>query len=427
MVKQINNSLSIKTNSIWNLLGSLCYALSQWGMIIVIAKFGSPVMVGVFTMGLAITGPIMLLTNLNLSAAIATDTRDEYKFSDYYGLRILSIIIFIMTVSMVLIFGGFNKEASLVIIALCFAKAFESLSDLMFGIMQKNERMDKIALSRIMKSVLSLTTLVVLMYITGELYIASFGLALSWLFIFIIYDLKNAGTFTDTRPEFEIHIIYSIIKITIPLGIAQLLASLVTNMPRYLIDYHLGIEMVGYFTALAYIVIAGNTVVSAIGQATVPRLAKYYITSLSAFIKLQLTLFIIGLGISTMAILIIRFFGSEILTIMYDSSYAEYGNTFFLLIVSGSLIYLTIFVEFGLIATRKFFIQPYLNIITLVVVSVGSGTLIPIYGLDGGAYALILSSSIRLILSVTSLYYFIKKIHKVEKDLSKDAVSNSDY
>ena len=63
--------------------GNLSYALSQAAMLIVLAKFGTPAMVGQFGLGLALTTPILLLSKLQLRAAIVTDVKSEYSFADY--------------------------------------------------------------------------------------------------------------------------------------------------------------------------------------------------------------------------------------------------------------------------------------------------------------------------------------------------------
>src|SRR5262245_13252375 len=69
---------SLRTNFLWTLAGNVVYAGCQWGMLIVLAKLGTPAMVGEFSLGLAICAPIFMLSNLNLRGVQATDARGEY-------------------------------------------------------------------------------------------------------------------------------------------------------------------------------------------------------------------------------------------------------------------------------------------------------------------------------------------------------------
>ena len=66
---------SLRSNVVWTLIGSLTYALCQWVMLSVLAKWGSPALVGEFALGLAVTAPVFMLTNLQLRAIQATDAR----------------------------------------------------------------------------------------------------------------------------------------------------------------------------------------------------------------------------------------------------------------------------------------------------------------------------------------------------------------
>ena len=76
--------LSLRKNFSWTFAGNVVYALSQWGMLTVLAKLGSPEMVGRFALGLSITAPIVMFTNLQLRQIQATDARGEYRFGDYF-------------------------------------------------------------------------------------------------------------------------------------------------------------------------------------------------------------------------------------------------------------------------------------------------------------------------------------------------------
>ena len=46
--------------------------------------------------------------------------------------------------------------------------------------------------------------------------------------------------------------------IAFPMGIQTMLASLATNIPRYVIDHDLGTAMLGKFAAMAYFLVAGR-------------------------------------------------------------------------------------------------------------------------------------------------------------------------
>ena len=55
--------LSLRSNFAWAVTGNTIYAICQWGMVVALAKFGSTLMVGQFSLGLAIVTPVLMLSN----------------------------------------------------------------------------------------------------------------------------------------------------------------------------------------------------------------------------------------------------------------------------------------------------------------------------------------------------------------------------
>lgn len=71
-------SKSLRKNFSWALNGAIFYVLSQWALLIILAKLGGPTVVGRYTLGLAITAPIILLSNLQLRTLLASDVQEIF-------------------------------------------------------------------------------------------------------------------------------------------------------------------------------------------------------------------------------------------------------------------------------------------------------------------------------------------------------------
>src|SRR4051812_678202 len=82
--------LPLHMNFGWMLSSNLVYATCQWGVLVVLAKLSSAEMVGRFALGLAVTAPVLLLTNMQLRTIQATDVRRQFDFSDYVRLRLIT-------------------------------------------------------------------------------------------------------------------------------------------------------------------------------------------------------------------------------------------------------------------------------------------------------------------------------------------------
>ncbi|MEO1184920.1 MAG: lipopolysaccharide biosynthesis protein, partial [Cyanobacteria bacterium J06636_27] len=113
---QKSKPLSLRRNFSWTFIGNAVYAACQWGMLVVLAKLGSPEMVGQFTLGLAITAPVIMFTNLHLRSVQATDAKQQFLFNDYLGLRLLSTGLALLIIAAITFISGYEKETLLVIL-----------------------------------------------------------------------------------------------------------------------------------------------------------------------------------------------------------------------------------------------------------------------------------------------------------------------
>lgn len=125
-------------------------------MLVVLAKLGSPQSVGQFVLGLAIVVPIMSFGTMKTRLVQATDAKREYLFKDYLGLRIITTVIASIAVVVITYMFGYQRETTLVILAVTAAKAFESISDVIYGLLQQRERMDFVSKSLLIRGPLAL-------------------------------------------------------------------------------------------------------------------------------------------------------------------------------------------------------------------------------------------------------------------------------
>lgn len=402
--------LSLKSNSLWNLLGSLVYALTQWGVLIVIAKLGTPEMVGIFTLALALTAPMVLFFRFNLRSVVASDSNNDFSFNDYYTLRILTTILFIITTISISLVYLPKWNTVLVLMIFSIAKAVESISDILHGQMQKNERLDITAKSRIIKGIFSLFLFSVIMYLTSNLALATLGYLLSWLIILFVYDYPKTSMFGKFSFKLNKKQLKYLFILSIPLGFAQLIASLNANVPRYFLEYFYEPSVLGFFGAIIYIVTAGNNFVMAVSGAVIPRLSNnYYKRKVKEYYKLLSGFMLIVILSSILAMIVVKFYGEEILTLLYTSEYSVYSQELFYAFVLSSIIYSNKVLETGLTSTREFKVQPYINIITLVIIVISSLFYIPNYGILGAIISIGIGELLQFIIRTLVLIKILNR------------------
>lgn len=428
--------LTLRRNFSWTFTGNLVYAASQWGMLVVLAKLGSPEMVGQFTLGLAVTAPVIMFTNLQLRGIQATDAKRDYVFSDYLGLRLIGTGLALLIIAGITLKAGYRWETSLVILTIALAKAFESIGDVFYGMIQQHERMDRIALALMIKGPLSLLLLGIGVSLTGSVVGGAIGLAIAWGLVLFGWDIRNgrlilknssqgreedllaadaepANSQNPLYPRWNRKTLGKLVWLALPLGFVMMLISLNTNIPRYFIERYLGERELGIFAAMSYLMVVGQMVVSALAESASPRLAKYYAAGNStAFRTLLLKLVGVGLMLGTGGVFVAVVAGREILTLLYKPEYAERADLFVWLMVAAGMLYVSSFLGYGMTAARYFRVQMPLFVLVTGSSAIACFWLIPTQGVRGAAIALIIGAIVQASFSLGVIVHALYRLEK---------------
>jgi O-antigen/teichoic acid export membrane protein len=412
---------SLRWNFSWTLVGNLVYSGSRWGMLVLLAKLSSPVLVGQYSLGLAIATPILLFSNLNLRCVQTTDVEEQTPFSHYLGFRIATTAaaLLIILVILVLMKTGLNTTVLLFMVAL--SQAVESISDVYYGRMQLHDRMDNIAKSMIARGPLSLLALAVILSATRNLFWSVAGVIAVRFIVLFSYDARSKvhglGLLTcshraddPSAPVWDGSSYLGLAKFCAPLGIISLLASLNSQVPRYFIQGSLGTSAVGIFSAMAFLTSSGTLIVQALGQSAFVQMAKNFAQGRSHAFKGLLGRLLVLAGLLGLSGLFLSVFaGRELLTLIYRPEYAAHLSLFVLIMAAGVLDYLSSVIGFAVTSARAFYPQiPLLSAVTVAAL-VSSFFFIRSNGMIGAGYATICTS---LTLFVGEIILLARVLHE---------------
>jgi O-antigen/teichoic acid export membrane protein len=301
---------------------------------------------------------------------------------------------------MIVIAMGYKRETALVVIAVGFAKAIEAVSDIVFGLIQRHERMDYISKSMILKGPLSLSALALGIMLTGSMLAGVIGLAAAYALVLFAYDMPNGARVLKTtmggvgmRPRWSFQTLGRLTWVALPLGFTTMFVSVSGSIPRYYIERYVGVRELGIFAAIAYLMIAGSMIINAAGQALSPRLARYYAQNdRHAFRMLVLKFMGLAALAGATGIGIAALFGREVLVFLYRPEYAQHVDVLIWVMVAAGISYVGSCLGYAVTATRAFdrFFIPYLAMVVITLAA--SAFLIPVNGILGAAWTLCLSS-----------------------------------
>lgn len=374
-------------------MGSMVSSGCKWVILIVLTKLVATEKIGHYVLALSITAPVVMFSMLQLRMVQATDAQNLYKFEDYFGMRLITNLVALLVVVGILVgfAGRYDYEVYILILIVAVNKVIEATSDVTYGLMQKHERMDKVARSMIFRDVGAVVLVAVIIKLTGSLLLGVAAIGLWWLSVLISFDRLNVKRFTSFMPRFHVKDILSLAKLGLPLGIVMGIISVNTNIPRYFVETYLGSENLGYFGPLAYVVIAVSKITIALGRSASARLARYYIYRRRDYVKLLLKMLFVVLMLALGVIAFGVYLGKSFLTIAYNPEYAEHHDVFIWLMVAGGVAMLYSPLGYAMTAARRFKSQVPVLCATCGICLLTSWLLVPRYGMKGAAWAMLFS------------------------------------
>jgi O-antigen/teichoic acid export membrane protein len=346
-------------------------------------------MVGQFALGFAVVGPVVLFSQFQLRALQATDaTHAEFRPGDYIALRLISTVLALGVIAGLAAMSGYRRETALVVMLAGAAKACESMSDVFYGHMQQYERMFQISRSMIIRGLLSLGALAAAVRITRSAVWGAAALAFVWASVLVLHDIPTARALGRNSAwlVWDWPAMGRLCKKALPLGVVTMLASLNTNIPRYIIAHRLGEGSLGVFAAIASLQTAAMVLVSALGQAATPRLARYHLLGNDRSFRSLMTgllalAFIPGAALVGVAIGA----GNVVPSLLFGPAYGHDRALFVWLSVATGLWLLTSILGFGATASGRIKFQPYALAVVAATSAICCWVSIPRLGVVGAA------------------------------------------
>jgi O-antigen/teichoic acid export membrane protein len=410
--------LSLRRNFMWMLGGNIFYALCQWAIIIVLAKMTNPLMVGQFSLGLAISTPVIMLANLQLRIVQATDVQRAYRFGEYLGLRTATTSMAFLVIAAIATLISHEPKTTLVVIAVAVAKSIESISDCFYGLFQLNDRLDQSGISMMIRGALSVAGMSTVLYFTRDVLWGVIAMAAAWFTALLLFDAQRGRRFVrrelepaapfhtwidgwkSLRPRYTFSRQWMLTRIAFPLGIVMTLGSLNLNVPRYFVQSAMGETELGVFSTMAYTMTAIGTVIDAMARAAVPKLARYYVSGrIAAFRSLLLKMSGMAGALGILAVVFIMLFGSKVLLILYGPDYAAYASVLVWLTGASGISAVALLLTSGLDSAKRFRVQVPMFAAVVAVNAIACAILVPRYGLTGAAIAPLVAAVVHLVIA----------------------------
>ena len=405
---------SFKKNALYMVIGNGVFASSQWMIIIIISNWGSILLLGQYSLALAIVSPIFLLTNLGLRQVITTDVNREWSLLDYVKLRILTLFIACLIVAIFLLFSSNDSVMLGLIIVLTSSKMIDGLMDIMYGFFQQHHRLDIVGLSRIFSGIIGIIFFAISFVLFNDVHYAVLTMILGWIISWFVVGNKQVyEILTENKIDLKFRfgtfvkplLNYKLFWLAFPLGWTALLISLRTNIPRYFIEIEVGTAELGVFAATGYLINLMGIVVSALGRTALPKLAELaFHHNREEFIRILSKLLLFGFLIGIISIVISVVWSESILILFYGPELAVYNDILVYMMVIATVTFLCSFINYAMEALRIFKHHFIISLVTTSTCLLACFALVESYGMIGACLAWLISLSVQIILSAIIIY-----------------------
>lgn len=408
----MDKPLKLRQNAVWMMGGNAYYALCQWLALVAIARLGGTSDVGLFSLALSLCTPVMMFFNLGMRTVLASDVSEHHTLADYLLFRVITATLGLLTCVGIAIWYG--EPSAWIIVAVGASKTVETVADFCYGLNQRAMRLDRIAKSLILRGTLSTIALAAVFFATHDLTAAVSCYAASWIVVLLLFDRRAVtGPILFDRERTAISL-REFLRNGVPLGVTALFVNLSPNIPRYVLEHRAGPDQLGIFSAMAYFIVIGTVVVSAVGQSLVPILARHHANGARREFyaltgKALLFAFSIGAGgvVLTLAI------GRIVLELVYGDAFGLHADLFPLFALAATVAYVGNILGYVISAAKIFTLQAPAFFVSVLVSLAASYTLIPAYGIRGAAYTLILTSLSNCIIPLLLLAFHLLQERKV--------------
>ncbi|WP_278541418.1 lipopolysaccharide biosynthesis protein [Collinsella intestinalis] len=244
--------LSTKVNTLWNMAGCIFYLGCQWLTTIIVVLFSKGFdNSGLLAFAMATGNMFASISLYKIRTFQVSDLKGEYSNPDYIGFRLLTITISMLFSIAYLAFITDDMTLFATTILYLIFKADETFADVLYGIDQRNGRMDYIGKSQLLRGAATLLGFTAPILATGNLLYAIAGMLMACASVTLLYDFRNAGKFGPCLPSFKFSKFSGLFKACLLPTIANFFATSIVSIARQRYGILAGETSLGLYASIA--------------------------------------------------------------------------------------------------------------------------------------------------------------------------------
>lgn len=352
-------------NFIWNTIGVSINSFISLFYLIVVTRINGIELSGVFSYCYSFSMIMYVISNLGGRTFQLTDNE---KFDDnyYFSIRIYTSIVAIGFSILYCILLNYDILKSFILLSFVLVRVIESFSDTIYCVFQRNNRLDYVGISLVLKNFICLLIFFIIDVLTKNIIISIFSILISTIFIYVLYDKKILKRFKQLKLKFDNRIAIQLFNNTKYFFFFNFLTMLITNCPKILVDMLYDDKLQGYFGIIIMIPSIMGLFGLLIIQPVILELTNLYNSKeIRKLNQKIIKIFLLILAIAVVCIICALLLGVPVFKLLYNIDFSDYKIYLAISVLAGMFNVYTSFSSTLLTIIKKTKVQFYLYILIL--------------------------------------------------------------
>ena len=410
---------------IWNAVNAMVLAMQSPIVLAVATRTNGEADAGIFSIALAEANLMYFLGQYGLRRYQSSDINEDYKFSEYHAMRIITTAIMLAGCLMYCFNGFLFKDYSinkfLIIMAVCTIKGIMSYADVLHGHLQQKGRLDVAGKAATIRYIGELIIYVLVLIFAKDMLLAVMIALLVSAVLFLLTSYNVTRFYTDSmNPSISKQSFRSLAIEGFPLFMGLFLNMYISNAPKYAIDSYLSDEIQGIYNMIfmpTYVIqmvsqFIFNPVLTLYAELWLSN-SKRKICRLITMIK-KMCLVILALGL--LAIVLAFTIAIPVLSFVFGTNLSDYRNELCIIMFAGGMLGYSIYFSTLMTVIRAQKPLIYCYGIVSIMAWLLSGIFVKRYGITGAA---ILFATLMTLLTISLVIATIIPMKKKMQSLDE--------
>lgn len=406
----LDRQVSLKENTLWYTMGTMCSSATSFLLMIYVTRILGVDEAGVFSISYSVGQLMLSIGWFGTRQFQVSDINEEFKFSDYLSLKIITSIVMMIGCLIYSVFLHFNTYKLLITFLYCLFMICDVFADLFSARFQQVDKLFLSGISYIIRilgyNLVILVSLLCIKNLIVAIVLAMIYSALELTF----FDLQLIKRISQIKMEFHLDKIIQLIKNCFPLFISSFLTTFIVNVPKNAIELNFDSSVQTYYNIIfmpSYII---NLFCMFIFVPLYTSIANTWLNSTkNRFVKTIIKLFVFDIVLSVLVFIGCYLLGIPLLELVYGVDLHTVKSSFLILIVAGCFTSMNSILSyiFTVIRRQKFMI--YIYLIAIILPQLLVNWLTSNYGIFGASLDYLIGIALITVMFIIGLVLILKK------------------